>query len=123
LVQDNTDQIVAALDADLGKPMQEALSQEITMTLQDIINVAKNVSTQCLPDSDLRSMIGPKMNMSRSTLPSSLINVESGRNPLESFSSWVHGTFQCGVPYVQSSVSWLQATPLSSKYLSLPSNY
>jgi hypothetical protein len=43
LVQDNTDQIVAALDADLGKPMHEALSQEITMTLQDIINVAKNV--------------------------------------------------------------------------------
>lgn len=43
MVSDNTNDILAALDADLGKPKHEAFSQEITMTLQDIINVAKNV--------------------------------------------------------------------------------
>jgi hypothetical protein len=46
MVSDNSDQIVAALHADLGKPPHESFSQEITMTLQDIINVAKNVGHQ-----------------------------------------------------------------------------
>jgi hypothetical protein len=43
MVSDNTDAIVAALREDLGKHEQEAFSQEITLTLQDIINVVKNV--------------------------------------------------------------------------------
>jgi hypothetical protein len=43
MVSDNADAIVAALRADLGKHEQEAFSQEITLTLQDIINVVKNV--------------------------------------------------------------------------------
>ena len=67
-------------------------------------------------EADVRLIIGRKMNMSRSMQRSNSINVEFGRNPLESFLSWVHGISQCGVLYVQSSVSWLQETPSSSRY-------
>jgi hypothetical protein len=52
MVSDNANDILAALDADLGKPKHEAFSQEITMTLQDIINVAKNVWPSALAGTD-----------------------------------------------------------------------
>jgi hypothetical protein len=48
MVSDNSDQIVEALRVDLGKHAQEAFSGEITLTLQDIINVVKNVSIQSI---------------------------------------------------------------------------
>jgi len=43
MLSDNTDELVAALKADLSKPLQESLGAEITAALQDIINVVKNV--------------------------------------------------------------------------------
>jgi len=43
MVADNMDNLSAALASDLGKPPQEARGTEIVMTLQDIINVVKNV--------------------------------------------------------------------------------
>ena len=44
LVADHTEEFVQALDADVGKPRQEALAAELGLILQDIINVVKNVS-------------------------------------------------------------------------------
>lgn len=46
MISDNLDQLAAALDTDLGKPLQEAHGQEVIMTLQDTINVVKNVQNR-----------------------------------------------------------------------------
>jgi hypothetical protein len=43
MLSDNTEQFVEALRLDVGKPRQEALSGEVSLTLQDVINVVKNV--------------------------------------------------------------------------------
>ena len=43
LISDHNTELAAALSSDLGKPLQEAQGAEITMTMQDIINVVKNV--------------------------------------------------------------------------------
>jgi aldehyde dehydrogenase (NAD+) len=51
LVSDHTEEIGAALSSDLGKPLQEALGAELTMTLQDIINTVKNVIYQIIKGS------------------------------------------------------------------------
>ena len=44
LVYDHTKELTEALHADIGKPPQEALGAEIGMTIQDILNVIKNVA-------------------------------------------------------------------------------
>lgn len=44
LVDDNKAEFAKALHQDMARPAQEALGAEITMMLQDIINVVKNVS-------------------------------------------------------------------------------
>ena len=85
MVSDNSDQIVQALRVDLGKHEQEAFSQEITLTLQDIINVVKNVSFQSIYLVISRLIIGQKMNMFLWMLHSSSTNVVFARNPLASF--------------------------------------
>ena len=43
MINDNLDELIAALSSDLGKPVQESKGAELIMTLQDIINVVKNV--------------------------------------------------------------------------------
>jgi acyl-CoA reductase-like NAD-dependent aldehyde dehydrogenase len=69
LVDDNKAEFAKALHQDMARPAQEALGAEITMMLQDIINVVKNVSPATYP---LKSslILGQKMNMSLLTCPS-----------------------------------------------------
>lgn len=43
LVEDNSDEFIKALREDLGKPLQESLTGELGMLLQDIINTVENV--------------------------------------------------------------------------------
>jgi hypothetical protein len=52
LVDDNQDAFLEALTADLAKPPQEAIVAELGLTLQDIVNVVKNV---CIVARNVRS--------------------------------------------------------------------
>jgi len=43
LIQDNIDELAAALKADLGKPMQELMAAELGIMMTDVLNVVENV--------------------------------------------------------------------------------
>lgn len=43
LISDNIHELADALHADIGKPLQEAMAAELGLTMQDVVNVVKNV--------------------------------------------------------------------------------
>jgi acyl-CoA reductase-like NAD-dependent aldehyde dehydrogenase len=49
MISDHNDDMSAAMDVDMGKPLQEAQGAEIKMLLQDIVNVVKNVHSLSHP--------------------------------------------------------------------------
>jgi aldehyde dehydrogenase (NAD+) len=67
LVEDNSDELVNALRADLGKPLQESLTGELGMLLQDIINTVENVVSRRMPFLQGILTTGRRKSMSPST--------------------------------------------------------